>query len=100
MKRTVITKVNLYVDIVDFFNFLSEHNALILYLNELKKRPELRISEFFLESATPENWLSGAFGWAANSQGYDYWQKLNSKWHAVLYDGLDSSKVTIKASGK
>lgn len=102
MKRNVITKVSVHVDIVDFFNFLSANNALVQYLNALHKTRagDPQFSKFFLESATPESWLSGAFGWIATPQGHEFWDKLNAKWHNVLFEDLDPSEVTIKASGK
>ena len=102
MKRTFITKVSICVDIADFFNFLSANNALAQYLNALHKNraDDPQISKFFLESAPPENWLSGAFSWVTTPQGHEYWKELSNKWRAVLYDDLDPSEVTIKASGK
>ncbi len=98
MKRTIITKVNLYVDIIDFFNFLSEHNALMQYLCGLH-RNYTGDPQFYLNT-TPDSWLSGAFGWVTTPQGHKYWEELNDKWRGILYNGADSSEVTIKASGK
>lgn len=68
-----------------FFEFLTEHDALIPYILNFNKGP---FSEFII-SYDPEDFISCAFIWSSTPQGFHYWANLSDRWRQELYS-LDS----------
>ena len=72
-----------------FANFLLINNAFNKYFVNVYFSPWWQGTTAKLYGYE-KYWLIKAFEWNRTPQGYDFWKKLNSKWHVYLSDNIYS----------
>lgn len=94
MKKITVT----YVSIEDFFEFLTQNKCTFAFLrNFLAYREGVEdgnVVDWLVEAfkSNPKKIIASGFAWGATSEGYGYWNDLNSKWEG-LFEGSEGVEV-------
>lgn len=66
-----------------FIGFLRKYDAFDSLKKELIIQHKNYLDAMFCQSHI-ENWISFSFSWNKTKEGYDFWNKLNNKWHYII----------------
>ena len=66
-----------------FIGFLRKYDAFESLKKELIIQRKNYIDAMFCQSHV-ENWISFSFSWNKTKEGFDFWSKLNHKWHYII----------------
>lgn len=70
-----------------FIEFLKKHNAYENFINNLLAEESWELDELY-ETLPARKWLNCAFEWFDTSEGYNYWDALDSLWWDIVYDAM------------
>jgi len=68
---------------LSFVRFIDREGLYSNYASYLCTRHGRSVFDFLFR-AEPVNYISGAFGFADTSEGYDFWFELSKKWIKIL----------------
>lgn len=72
-----------------FIGFLKRYDAFDSFKKELIIQHKHYIDTMFCQKPI-ENWISFSFSWNKTKEGYDFWNKLNNKWHYIVAENKDN----------
>ena len=72
-----------------FIGFLKKYDAFDSLTKEVIRQRKTYIDTMFCQNHI-ENWISFPFSWNKTKEGYDFWNKLNNKWHHIVAENKDS----------